>query len=293
MYDSQTGDEFFSIDVDGTQRSYLVHAPPGAGGGQPLPVVLAFHGGRSNAQGMVRFCGLNPYADDAGFVVVYPNGTGPEPHLLSWAAGICCSDHPPDKAPVDEIGFVAMLLDDLAARLPTDPTRVYATGMSNGGMLCYRLAAELSDRVAAIASVGGTMGTESCSPPRPVPILHLHGTEDYFVPLEGGRGKRSPSRTEFFSVAHTLECWKAVNRCHDAPRRTELPLRAEDGTSIYRDSYAAAEGGAEIELYIIEGGGHTWPGQKPPLLFLGKSTKNLDANKVLWEFFQRHRLPQR
>jgi len=291
MHNSHENDTLHTIDVDGTERSYLVHIPPGGDAIGPLPVVLAFHGGRSNAEGMVRFCGLNPVADEAGFVVVYPNGTGPQPHLLSWDAGICCNDHPPDHPPADEIGFVSAMLDDLSARLPVDLSRVYATGMSNGGMLSYRLAAELSERIAAIASIGGTMGTECCTPSRPVPILHMHGTEDYFVPLEGGRGKRSPSRTEFFSVAHTLDCWKAANRCDTAPLRTEFPALVDDGTSVWREVFPPGDAGAVIELYIIEGGGHTWPGQKPPLLFLGKSTKNLDANAVLWKFFEQHRLP--
>jgi len=254
---------------------------------QPVSVVLAFHGGRSNAEGMKNFSKLNDYADNAGCVVVYPEGTGPAPHLRVWNAGICCGEAV--EQGVDDVGFVTALLDDLAERLKIDPARVYATGMSNGGMMSYRLAAEAPERIAAIASVGGTMGTATRHPTRPVPILHIHGTEDLFVPLEGGRGKRSPSRAEFTSVAKTLNFWREVNGCAAEAVVEELPAPVEDGTTIRREVYPS-EAGAEIELYVVEGGGHTWPGQQPSLLLLGKSTRNLDANRVIGAFFERHRL---
>lgn len=293
MGDVVAGDFEFEIDVDGLSRSYAVHVPPGLEEAASIPVVLAFHGGRSNAAGMVRFCGMNPQADAAGFIAVYPNGTGPAPHLLSWNAGICCNDGPEDQRPPDDVYFVLSMLEDLQSRLPVDPGRIFATGMSNGGMLSYRLAAELPDRIAAIASVGGTMGTKTCRARQPVPVLHIHGTEDHFVPFAGGRGKRSPSRTEFVSVPDTIDCWRSVNRCAAEPVREQLPPVVDDGTSIRRELYTAGEGGADVDLYIVEGGGHTWPGQKPPLLFLGKSTKNLDANAVIWDFFRRHSNPDR
>src|SRR5262249_41276708 len=153
-------------------------------GTRPFPVVLAFHGGGSNAGQMVRFSGLNDKADQAGFLVVYPNGTGRLEQALTWNGGNCCGYAMLNK--VDDGAFVRALLDDLGKVAKVDAKRVYATGMSNGAILAYRLASELSDRIAAIAPVSGPMGTEKCNPTRPVPVLHFHGTDDDFAPFKGG-----------------------------------------------------------------------------------------------------------
>ncbi|GAG34507.1 unnamed protein product, partial [marine sediment metagenome] len=163
----------------------------------------------------------------------------------------------------------------------------FATGMSNGAIMAYRLASELSDRIAAIAPVGGPMGTETCNPKRPVSVMHFHGTDDESAPFDGGKG-RGPSGTDFYSVDHSIQAWIKANGCKREPVVTKLPDKAIDGTAITRKTYGSGKDEAEVVLIEVEGGGHTWPGQQPRVRFLGKSTKNISANDLMWEFFQKH-----
>lgn len=279
------GDHRRTLAVEEMERQYLLHLPPAARDQENLPVVLAFHGGGSNAEQMAAFCGLNEKADREGFVAVYPDGAGRVERARTWNAGNCCGYAL--RHDVDDVLFVRRLLDDLKQAVPVDERRIYATGMSNGAMLCYRLASEMSDRFAAIAPVAGPMGTAECSPARPVPVCHFHGTDDQFAPLRGGRGARSLSQTNFYSVEHSIRCWVRANGCNVEPQVTELPPSTDDGTRVTRTVYAGGREGAEVALYTVHGGGHTWPGRQPLLRYLGPSTKNLSANDVMWEFFQR------
>ena len=204
------GDHTRTLQHDGRARSYIVHVPPKYDA-KPTPVVLAFHGGGSNAEQMVRFCGLNEKADKEGFIVVYPNGTGRIERMLTWNGGNCCAYAMWNN--VDDVGFTRALLDDLATVANIDTKRVFATGISNGGIMCYRLASELSDRIAAIASVAGTMGVKTCNPKRPVPVMHFHGTEDKFLPFKGGIGERSLAQVVFISVDQTIQTWVKADGC--------------------------------------------------------------------------------
>jgi polyhydroxybutyrate depolymerase len=280
------GDHTRSLQVDRRTRSYLVHVPQSYDGTKPFPVVLAFHGGGSNAEQMVRFSGLSDKAQQAGFMVVYPNGTGLLKNMLTWNGGNCCGFAVQHQ--VDDVAFIRALLDDLERVAKVDRKRIYATGMSNGAILAYRLASELSDRIAAIAPVAGPMGTETCTPRRPVAVLHFHGTDDQFAPFRGGKGAKSLSGTNFYSVDHSIRAWLMANGCPHEPHVVMEPDRAKDGTTITRKTYGPGKDGVEVVLITIEGGGHTWPGRQPPLAFLGRSTKNIQANDVMWEFFERH-----
>jgi polyhydroxybutyrate depolymerase len=158
----QFGGHWRTIDVGSARRSYLVHVPPRYNSATPTPVVLASHGGGANADNMVVFSGLNEKADHAGFIVVYPVGSGRLPRLLTFNAGDCCGHAVAGN--VDEVAFILVLLDDLAEVVNVDQRRVFATGISNGAMMTYRLAPELSDRIAAIAPISGPMGTKECHP---------------------------------------------------------------------------------------------------------------------------------
>jgi polyhydroxybutyrate depolymerase len=280
------GNHTRTLEVDRRSRTYLIHVPASYDGSKPYPVVLVFHGGASNAEQMVRFCGLNDKADQAGFLVVYPEGTGQRDRLLTWNGGNCCGYAMLNR--VDDVGFVRALLDDLGKVARVDPKRIFATGMSNGAIMAYRLASELSDRIAAIAPVSGPMGTETCTPRRPVSVIHFHGTQDEFAPLEGGRGKKSLSGTNFYSGEHSIRQWVKADGCPEQPTTVRRADRARDGTTIVRKIYGPGKDGAEVVLIVIEGGGHTWPGREPPLKILGKSTRNLSANDAIWEFFERH-----
>jgi polyhydroxybutyrate depolymerase len=254
-----------------------------------MPLVLVLHGGGSNAEAMVRFCGMNQKADQAGFLVAYPRGTGRLPRALTFNGGNCCGYA--QRQEIDDVAMVRALLDDLQKAAAVDPRRIFATGMSNGGIMAYRLASELADRIAAIAPVAGPMGTENCQPSRPVPVMHFHGTEDAFAPFKGGRGSRSLTQTNFYSVEHSIRCWVEANGCPKVPVESEIPNKANDGMKITRQVFGPGKAGAEVVLISIEGGGHTWPGQEPQVSFLGPTTMGISANDLMWEFFQRHPMP--
>ncbi len=279
------GDHSRTVQVDGRGRSYLVHVPPQYVADSPTPVVLAFHGGGANARTMVAFSGLDQKADRSGFIVVYPEGTGRFERMLTFNAGNCCGQAA--ALQVDDVAFVRHVLDDLERIANVDRHRVFATGMSNGGMMAYRLAAEMSDRIAAIAPVSGPMGTKECRPGRPVSVMHFHGDADEFAPFAGGRG-RGPSGTDFHSVDHSVSAWVEANGCGKTPRTIQLPDRENDGTTVRQVRYESGREGAEVVLVVIEGGGHTWPGNEPRMRSLGVSTRDISANDMMWEFFQRH-----
>ncbi len=280
------GDQTRTLKVGDLEREYFVHVPPKYDSKKPTSVVLVFHGGGSNAEQIIRYCGLNKKADEAGFIAVYPNGTGRLEKMLTFNGGNCCGYAMNNN--VDDVEFTRKILDDLAKSANIDPKRVFATGMSNGGIMSYLLASELSDRIAAIAPVSGPMGTDTCKPKRPVSVIHFHGTDDENAPFKGGKGERSVSGTDFYSVDHSIQAWVKANGCAKEPVVTKLPDTAKDGTTIIRKAYGNGKDGSEVVLVIIEGGGHTWPGQETRLRMLGKSTKNISANDLMWEFFQKH-----
>jgi polyhydroxybutyrate depolymerase len=280
-----SGDHTRTMSVGNLDRSYIVHIPATYDSRKPTPVVLAFHGGGANAENMIVFSGLNKKSDEAGFIVVYPKGTGRLEKALTFNGGNCCGYASSHK--IDDVKFTRMILDDLATSVNIDPKRIVATGMSNGGIMAYRLASDLSDRIAAIAPVSGPMGTEIGTPKRPVSVIHMHGTGDEFAPFRGGKG-RGTSGTCFYSVEHSVQAWVRANGCAPEPVITELPDTAKDGTTVILKTYRSCKDGAEVVLVVIEGGGHTWPGQRSRLKALGKSTKNISANDMMWEFFQKH-----
>jgi polyhydroxybutyrate depolymerase len=282
----EPGDHRRELMVDGRTRNYLVHVPKIDSPPANWPVVLVYHGGGSNSEVMIRFCGMNEKADEAGFISVYPSGTGRLPRVLTYNGGNCCGRAIVDK--VDDIAFTRAVLDDLEKVVVVDKKRVFATGMSNGAIMSYRVASELADRIAAIAPVAGPMGTEACSPSQPVPVCHFHGIDDAFAPYKGGNGTRSRTRTEFYSVDHSIQAWVKANGCDTTPKTEELPKQVEDGTSVTRTTYSRGKGGSEVVLYTIRGMGHTWPGRDSRARFLGATTKNVSANDVMWEFFKRH-----
>ncbi|MGH7192480.1 MAG: alpha/beta hydrolase family esterase [Candidatus Saccharimonadales bacterium] len=275
-----------TINVGGLNRSYVVHVPKHHDETSPMPVVLALHGATMNGPMMAWFTDLNHKADEASFIAVYPNGTGKRSSLF-WNGGKCCGSAV--KENVDDVAFIDALLDDLLRNYPVDAQRIFATGMSNGGIMAYRLAAELSDRIAAIAPVAGSLSIEVGDLKRPVSVIHFHGTKDEFVPFEGGKGSKSITGTHFLSAEQSVGFWVKANGCDESPR-TELLSKSGDEMTVTRKNYGAGKGGAEVALVVIDGAGHTWPGKKPPTRMLGKSALNISANDLMWDFFQRHRL---
>ena len=278
------------LQVDGLQRSYLVHFPPDHDPQTPLPVVLVLHGAGLNAVTMQNLTQFDALADRERFLTVYLNGTGPIPFMLTFNAG---GLKPPfDRNLPDDVVYTSAVLDDLAALTAIDTRRVFACGYSNGGMMSYRLAAELSDRIAAIGSIAGSQAIEFPLPPRPVPVLHFHGSLDAIVPPDGPDETIPPFLT-FLTVDETIAIWTGQNVCAAKPVTKLLPNTARDATTVIRYTYAPCDPAGEVRLYWILGGGHTWPGAAtPPNPITGRTTKDISANELLWEFFQQHPLPE-
>ena len=277
------GDHTRTVLMGEQKRTYLIHVPKEHDPKKPVPVVLALHGAAMDGSMMVWFSGLNKKSEESGFIVVYPSGTGVGP-FRTWNAGGFSGKMAEGKA--DDVAFIGKLLDDLNGFVKVDEKRVYACGMSNGGTMCYRLAAELSDRIAAIAPVAGTIAIEDSKPTRPVPVIHFHGTKDNIVPFEMKKGK-SPSFMKLKGVEDSIQTWVKLNGCDEKPT-TDTISKDDDEIKVTRTCYGGGKDGSEVVLVVIEEGGHTWPGQKPPVGFIGKSVKNISANDLMWEFFQKH-----
>jgi len=285
-----------SLPFGGRTRSFLVHVPPQAATA-PVSVVVNFHGGASNAVQQRRYSGMNATADRHGFVVVYPDGTGVRPgqrRFLTFNAGRCCP--PAMLNNVDDVGFTHAIIDLLARRLPVDGRRIYATGMSNGGMMAHRLAAD-STLVAAVAPVAGQLNVATFAPRRPVPVLEFHSVDD--ARARYGGGESPPARRGRFPafppVEEGLARWAAHNGCPPvpvvSPMITGTTGTMNDGQTLTVLSYGPGRGGAEVVLYKFTGVGHVWPGSTHSLpVLLGRPTTLADANEVMWKFFAAHPL---
>ncbi len=290
-----TGDSLRIVKVGEVERRYRVHVPKGYNSSKPTPVVIAFHGGGGNPESMIRLSGLNDKSEQAGFIVAYPYGSGRQADRgLTFHGGNCCGYA--QRKRIDDVGFIRVLLDDLAEAANVDPRRVFATGLSNGGIMAHYLGCQLADRVAAIAPVAGPLMTDTCNPSRPVPVMHFHGTADELAPFHGGKGQGTASvpaflRPSFTSVADTIERWVKANGCTAEPSEEALPDNAEDGMRVVRKTWGNGREGSEVVLIEIANGGHTWPGRKPISPILGKATMDISANDLMWEFFQKHPMP--
>ena len=264
-------------------RSYIVHVPPGAA--MPRPVVINLHGGGSNASQQQKYAQMDPLADREQFIVVYPDGTG-RAAMHVWNAGTCCGRAPLQK--VDDVAFIRHVVDDVASRIPIDRTRIYATGMSNGSMMSYRLAAEAPDLVAAIAPVSGSMVLMQFHPALPVPIMHFHSVDDPIAKYNGGLGpERSAqvTRTEHPPVEVQLAKWIAHNGCPTTPK-IEKTLSG-DGTTATKMVYAPCSSGAPVVFWKLTGSGHVWPGRSSKAeRVLGRPNLLVDANEEIWAFFR-------
>jgi polyhydroxybutyrate depolymerase len=235
---------------------------------------------------MERFSGLSDLADRRGFLVAYPDGSGRLGTFLTWNSGWCCG-YARDKE-IDDVGFLDRLLDTLIASGRVDPDRIYLTGMSNGAMMAYRYAAVHPERLAALGAVAGTADFEPLTPVGALPVVHLHGTKDDNVPLEGGKGSHTlGTERDHRPVQQTLDAWIRADGA-GSPRSVTLPVKIQDGTSVTRTAWSSGGDSQAVVLYRVEGGGHAWPGRKKAEFLLGRATANLDADSALWDFFARH-----
>jgi polyhydroxybutyrate depolymerase len=269
-----------SIEVDGLKRTYRLVIPQGYDRHGEAPLVLAFHGRLGTGRIMEEMTHLSKLADREGFIVLYPDGVG-----RSWNAGH--GTGAAEQQQVDDVGFVSKLIDELAPVYRIDRRRVYATGMSNGAIFALRLACELSAKLAAVAAVAGTLAprvAKDCHPQRPVPIMLIQGTEDRYVPWEGGV-TGGGGRVE--SVEATIQLWVTIDGCSPDPKVEELAGKVSRTT--YAPSHA---GGPEVTFYRIDGGGHTWPGGSEllPRRAVGETNRDVDASEVIWNFFKKYQL---
>lgn len=257
-------------------------------GASPRPVILALHGGGSNARAFAAETGLAEAAGRAGFLVVFLEGSGSEADARTFNSGACCGDA--HARAVDDVAYARSVVARLSAQGLADPARVYALGFSNGGMMAYRLAAQAPDLVAGVVAVSATLDIDPGQARAAKAVLHIHGTADPYVPYAGGVGAKASASAPRLAVDTTMRTWARLG-CGGAEPAT--PLRqaamadtAGDGTRVRRIDYGCV-GAAPVTLYAIEGGGHAWPsGRQAVSPGSGPRTRNLDATALAVMFFR-------
>lgn len=281
-----------TLTVGGQAREYLLHVPSGRAGGGPRPLVIFLHGAGGTAAWADGETGWSALADSEGFALALPEGLPPDPdqppkfltNPPRWNDG---SNGPTGVPPTaDDVAFLAAVIDDAISRAGADPRRVYLSGFSNGAGMAFRAAAELADRVAAVAPVAGYCRIPDPRPTRPVPTLYLIGTADPLVPLRGGE-VRSPWLHRLVRrrpVADTLDRWADAIGCGP------VPIVESDMNGVRVEVYP---GPAEFRVVLIDGLGHHWPGGKGQMnhRIAGPPSDKIDATAAVWEFFRRHQLP--
>lgn len=271
-----------TILVDSRSRSYLLNLPPDYydDGSKNFSLVIALHGAGGSASQFESDYHFTEKANSSHFIVVYPEGVQREGVLAlrTWNAGTCCDYAMTNQ--IDDVKYIRELMEHLVQNYRIDSDKVYITGMSNGGMMAYRLACELSDRIAAIAVVSGTMVMKQpCSPDRPVPILHIHSELDTKVPYAGGKGVQG---YHFAPVDSVLSVWKSINNCAVSPA---IPVDNDRYRLTVWNSCAET---SAVESYLTHDGGHAWPGGERPGNWADIPSVAINANDVIWEFFQRY-----
>lgn len=308
--------ESIELEHQGRDRQFLLHVPENLKGQSNIPVVLAMHGGGGNAEQFASHINMEATADKSGFIVVYLEGTSKRGRLKAWNAGKCCASAMKDN--VDDVGYVSKVIDILTSQYGADPARIYATGHSNGGMMSYRLACELPDKIAAIApNAGQDVTRESCKTGRTVPILHLHGKEDKCAAYYGGDDcggcfvdvmrtigvaipeNKAVGRWECQPVKNVVSDWAVRNGCS---AETQVTFEKGDVQCL---TYQECDADADVTLCSIEHAGHTWAGaekntpkmcKRRPNNALckklessrGKVNYDINANEFMWDFFQKH-----
>jgi len=255
-----------SLSHDGLAREYQIHMPAGYDPNTAYPVVFSFHGRALTANSQIWVSGFDDLADTQGFIAVYPEGTGQSP---TWNAGLCCGEAMQDD--VDDVGFVEAIIDDLGANACIDKDRVYSTGLSNGAYMSFRLACELSDKIAGVGAIAGTTAVIPCLPQNELAVIALHGTADNIVPYDGVAGS--------LSAPQNAGDWAVRNNCSTST----IDTYAMGDVSCYK--HTGCDPGAEVELCTVDGGGHQWFGGAS-IPFLGDNTDAIDASAYIWDFFE-------
>jgi polyhydroxybutyrate depolymerase len=274
----QTGNFIF----EGVPRDYIIFLPQNYNGVDKLPLVFNLHGGSLNAQQQLDYSKMNEVADTVGFIVVYPNAV-----LTAWSCGINLTE-----GHVNDVGFIDALIDTLANNYSVDEERIYCCGFSLGGFMCHRLACELSNRIAAIADVAGSIAqhfTTDSTTAHPMPVLKFHGTADQIIPYDG--------KNEYCSVQQTLTYWANFNHCNLPDTTLLINIDPLDGCTVQKIKYSFSQDIGEVVHYKVLNGGHSWPGGDTAYFThlgagpIGNTTMDINASELIWDFFKNYKNP--
>ena len=257
-----------SFTFDGLNRSFLTYVPASYNPDQSVPLVFVLHAFTQNGTAIMNCSGFNTIADANNFIIVYPDGMN-----LTWNSGGASS--------VDDVGFINALLDSTIAHYNIDLSRVYSCGLSMGGFMSYTLVCQITDRFAAIAAVSGTMADAtytSCSPTRPIPVMHIHGTTDNVIPYTASAGNKGAEDVVNYFVTY--------NNCPTTPAFTNLPdIVTTDGCNVEKYEYGPGDRCSQVVFLKIINGGHQWPSALT-LCGLGNTNLDFNASQEIWNFFQ-------
>lgn len=292
------GNYDLAMEVQGLTRTFILHVPPAARDRQPLPLLIVLHGGGGTGRKMHQFLGFDGYADERSFYVAYPDAyrRPGERGASHWNDGRGTEES--SLQGIDDVRFLVELIPEIGRHVPLDIHRVYVTGASNGGMMSYRLGCETEEVFAGIAPVIANMPQpifETCDPSAPLQFLAINGSADPLVPLGGGQvceGIRiGCAGGRVMSQVQSVGLFAAANGCDPVPLSVVLPVQVEDGTFVEQLTYMNCVRGARVMAYIVHNGGHTWPPRPAQLPAAGAQTQNLDATRVIVDYFFPEGLP--
>ncbi|HEY7071970.1 MAG TPA: PHB depolymerase family esterase [Acidimicrobiales bacterium] len=264
----------------GLDRTYVVHVPASYDAGHPVPLVLVLHGSGGSAEVADRISGMSAKSDAAGFLAVYPEGTGAS---ATFNAGLCCGYA--GRTMIDDVAFVRDVVAHVSADYQVDTRRIYAAGMSNGAMMVHRLGCEMSDVLAAIAPVAGALEVD-CAPAGPVSAIVFHGKADRIVPYAGGPAETVPQGMdpEYEPVSTSVDEWATTDGCAGATDE-------QVSDSVVHQVRTGCLPGYGVELYSVDGGGHAWPGGETGWAGGDVPTTEISATDLIWDFFAAHPKP--
>lgn len=281
---TKPGDYTLMLEHNKLLRMYRLHVPKKYDVTKPTPLLFSLHGGAGNMsyQATDKYYKQISKSEEAGFIVVFPNGFSKlaSGKFATWNAGKCCGEARDNS--VDDVGFIKEVLTKVSKQLNIDKNKIYASGMSNGAMMAYRLACEMPDTFKGIAAVAGTDNTVECSPKNPISILHIHAKNDNHVLFDGGSGPGSVNKaaiTDYKSVPVTISKWVKQNGCNETPKRIL------EKTGAYCDLYSSCKNNVKVQLCLTKDGGHSWPGGEK-VRGGDVTSKAISANDVMWEFFK-------
>jgi len=274
---------------DGRDRTYHLYIPAGVAAaptGEPVPLLVALHGGTGSGTQFEKSSGFDGLAEANRFLVVYPDGVGTGADGATnrtWNGGRCCGVAA--REAIDDVAFVGLLVDALAGQYPVDPARVYAAGHSNGGILAYRLACELSEVVVAVGVQSTSLEIDGCAPARPVSVLHIHGTADQNIPIDGGVGPRALSGVSFAVPVDGARTMADRDGCPDEPERSTDPANPD----VTVDAWTPCDDGTEVRFVTVDGAPHSWMGpRRPGTRPNAEGYADLDASARIWTFLIGH-----